>query len=169
MRRIHALWAQRFQPKAIWTLTNIKAVAYGMGLGSLLIFMALPSLDVGIGALPYFLQDSLWLFRSGVLAVQLGLSGLIAGWVGYATADRVEARFVRVAWVTVVSTFLLMLAALLISATTQPLTAQSVEFHIKVLPIAGLLVGPPWGLIFIWLAGSERVRGRPTQVPGSSA
>lgn len=161
-----ALWARRFQPKAIWTLIDGKAVAYGIGLGGLLTFMALPSLDVGIGAFAYFLQDLHWLFESGVMVVQLGLSGLFAGWVGYVLTDRIEPLFVRVAWATVVSTFLLMLAALLISMMTQPPTAQSLRFHVKVLPIAGLLVGLPWAVIYIWLAGSRTQRNlTPRRMP----
>jgi hypothetical protein len=125
---------------------------YGLGLGGLLLFALGPWLDVGLRPLPYFLQEPRWLSRAALLGAEIGLSGLIAGWLAFDVTARVRSRGVRVLLVTLIVVVLMMAIAIVLSLLGRTFEVPILVFYILALPLPCLVAAPLWALIYLWLS-----------------
>src|SRR6185312_9969951 len=118
---------------------------FGLGLGGLLLLAAAPWLDVALRGLPYFLEQKRWVWRVATLAVEIGLSGLVAGWFAFAWTRRIEGTIARIALIT----------ALVFVSLVQPFVPRLLLFYLMALPIPCVVAVPLWAALYLWLAGPD--------------
>ena len=128
---------------------------FGLGLGGLLLLAAAPWLDVALRGLPYFLEQLRWVWRVVTLAVEIGLSGLAAGWFAFAWTRRIEGAIVRIAVMTLLVIILALILALVFVSLAQPFVPRLLLFYLMVLPIPCLVAVPLWAALYLWLGGAD--------------
>jgi hypothetical protein len=137
---------------------------FGLGLGGLLLLAAAPWLDVALHGLPYFLEQMRWVWRVVTLAVEIGLSGLAAGWFAFAWTKRIEGTITRIALMTLLVVILAVILALVFVSLIQPFVPRLLLFYLMALPIPCLVAVPLWAALYLWLAGPDSPL-RPAQPP----
>jgi hypothetical protein len=124
---------------------------FGLGLGGLLLIAAAPWLGVVLQAIPYFLESLRWISRAALLGLQIGLSGLIAGWFTYEITRRIANGILRVATMTLLATASVAVLSCVFSLCVRPFSSQIMVLYLLVLPIPCLVVVPLWAAVYLRL------------------
>jgi len=128
---------------------------FGLGLGGLLLLAAAPWLGMALRGLPYFLEQLSWTWRVMTLAVEIGLSGLAAGWFAFAWTKRIDRAVTRIALMTLLVVILAVILALVFVSLIQPFVPSLLLFYLMVLPIPCLVAVPLWAALYLWLGGAD--------------
>jgi hypothetical protein len=124
---------------------------FGLGLGGLLLIAAAPWLGVALHAIPYFLESPRWTSRATLLGLQVGLSGLIAGWFTYEVTRRIANGVPRVATMTLLATASAAVLSCVFSLCVRPFSSQILVFYLLVLPTPSLVIVPLWAAVYLRL------------------
>src|SRR5689334_5043464 len=116
-------------PKHLEVAPRINGAGFGLGLGVLLFIVALPRLDVPLEAIPYFLESLRWISHIGLLGLQLGMSGLVAGWLAYELSRPIADEFARSATMTLVAAACAAALSIMYSLLEWPFSAHVLAFY----------------------------------------
>ncbi|WIM10204.1 hypothetical protein [Enhydrobacter sp.] len=124
---------------------------FGVGLGGLLLIAAAPWLGVALQAVPYFLESLRWISRATLLGLQIGVSGLIAGWFTYEVTRRIAKGILRVATMTLLAIVSTAVLSCFFSLCVRPFSSQILVFYLLVLPTPCLVIVPLWAAVYLRL------------------
>ncbi len=124
---------------------------FGLGLGGLLLIAAAPWLDIGLHAIPHFLEGSPWAAHATVLGLQIGLSGLVAGWFTFEATRRIARGVVRVAAMTLLAVVTTAALSVGFSRLAGPIATHVLLLYFLILPVSCFVAVPLWAAIYLRL------------------
>jgi len=130
------------------------AIGFGLGLGGLLLVAAAAWISVAFGALPRPLANNVrWVSPTFLLGAQLGISGLISGWLSYEITPRVANGngIFRVALMTFFATVCTVALAIVFSLIVRPFSMDVVAVYFLLLPLPCLGIVPLWAVTYLQL------------------
>lgn len=139
-------------PHLLQAAQHKNGAGFGLGLGTLLLIAAVPWLDVGLNAVPYFLESLRWISHITLLGFQLGVSGLVAGWLAYELSRPIADDIARAATMTLVGTACAAVLSIVYSLLAWPFSFHVLAFYSFVLPIPCFVIVPLWAGVYPRLA-----------------
>ena len=148
-------------------MADKNAVGFGLGLSGLLLFAAATWSSVTLGALPHRLENLRWVSPAFLLGAQIGISGLIAGWLSYELTPRVangNGSF-RVALITFFATGCAVALSIVYSLLIRPISMHVLALYFLLLPIPCLVIVPLWAATYLQLIRLPERFGQNAGVP----